>query len=263
MELIRPTAVAGLFYPARADELTEMIEADIRLAQTHPHDFTPKALIVPHAGYIYSGQIAAEAYRYLLPIRDKIKRVVLIGPSHRVPFNGLALTEADWHETPLGLIPVDRHANSQLIELAGVQVLEAAHAHEHCLEVQLPFLQYLLSNFNIVPIVAGKASAELIADALDLVAADDDTLIVISSDLSHYLDYESAKMTDSETSEAILSLDPAHIDSFHACGCVGIKGFLRYAQKHALKAEMLLMKNSGDTAGKKDSVVGYGAYLFH
>ena len=262
MEIVRPSAVAGLFYPADADSLSRVIAQDLACS-VHTDSLIPKALIVPHAGYIYSGPVAASAYQYLQPIKNVIKRVVLIGPSHRVPFEGLAVSAADWFETPLGLVAVDRHAESQIISLEGVQVLEQAHAREHSLEVQLPFLQFLLSDFKIVPIVAGHASPQLVAQVLARLWGGPETLIVISSDLSHYLDYESACETDAETSNAIVSLDNHLIDGYHACGSVGINGLLLYARQHDLHGQILDLRNSGDTAGKKDSVVGYGAYLFH
>lgn len=262
MEIVRPSAVAGLFYPAEAERLRQVIAHDLQQA-VPAQAITPKALIVPHAGYVYSGPVAASAYRHLEPLRETIKRVVLIGPSHRVPFDGLALSSADWFETPLGLVPVDRHAEAELMGIDGVQVLEQAHAREHCLEVQLPFLQYLLEDFRIVPIVAGHASPKLVSQVLETLWGGAETLIVISSDLSHYLDYDSARQIDGETSDAIVHLDNSHIDGFHACGCVGINGLLHYARQHDLSGRVLDLRNSGDTAGRKDSVVGYGAYLFN
>lgn len=261
MEIVRPSAVAGLFYPADASKLSKMIARDINASVT-TDSVTPKALIVPHAGYVYSGPVAASAYKYLAPLKNTIKRVVLIGPSHRVPFEGLAVSSADWFETPMGLIPVDRHAESQIMAIEGVHALEQAHAREHSLEVQLPFLQFLLADFKIVPIVAGHASPQLVAKVLAELWGGPETLIVISSDLSHYLDYDSACEIDAETSQAIISMDNHVIDGFHACGSVGINGLLLYARQHELKGQILDLRNSGDTAGKKDSVVGYGAYLF-
>ncbi|MTI62449.1 AmmeMemoRadiSam system protein B [Methylophaga sp.] len=261
MEIVRPSAVAGLFYPADAEKLNNMIARNLQ-ASTLRADMTPKALIVPHAGYVYSGLVAASAYKHLEARRDIIKRVVLIGPSHRVPFEGLAVSSVDWFETPMGLIPVDRHAESQIMKIEGVHVLEQAHAKEHSLEVQLPFLQYLLEDFKIVPIVAGHASPKLVAEVLDMLWDGPETLIVISSDLSHYLDYDSACEIDAETSQAIISMDNHVIDGYHACGSVGINGLLLYAREHNMQGQILDLRNSGDTAGKRDSVVGYGAYLF-
>jgi hypothetical protein len=262
MEIVRPSAVAGLFYPADADTLNQIIanELDHSVSSTL---LTPKALIVPHAGYVYSGAVAASAYQYLKPLRHKINRVVLIGPSHRVPFEGLAVSGADWFETPLGLVAVDRHASSNIMAIEGVHVLEHAHAREHSLEVQLPFLQYLLDDFKIVPVVAGHASPQLVAQVLESLWGGPETLIVVSSDLSHYLNYDTACEIDAETSEAIINLDNHLIDGYRACGSVGINGLLLYARHHQLHGQVLDLRNSGDTAGKKDSVVGYGAYLFN
>lgn len=261
MEIVRPSAVAGLFYPADASKLSKQIETEMAACEA-AEQLTPKALIVPHAGYMYSGAVAASAYQHIKHLKNTIKRVVLIGPSHRVPFDGLAISTADWFETPMGLIAVDRKAESDIISIDGVHALEQAHAREHSLEVQLPFLQYLLDDFKIVPIVAGHASPQLIAKVLDKLWQGSETLIVISSDLSHYLDYDSARVADAETSRAIIDMDNHIIDGYHACGCVGINGLLLYARQHDLHGHILDLRNSGDTAGKRDSVVGYGAYLF-
>jgi len=261
MEIVRPSAVAGLFYPADATKLNKQVAAD--MAACHAETLlSPKALIVPHAGYRYSGAVAASAYQHLQPLKNIIKRVVLIGPSHRVSFEGLAISTADWFETPMGLIAVDRQAESQIIAIDGVHALEQAHAREHSLEVQLPFLQFLLADFKIVPIVAGHASPQLIAKVLGKLWGGAETLVVISSDLSHYLDYDSAREADAETSQAIINLDNRIIDGYHACGSVGINGLLLYARQHDLHGHILDLRNSGDTAGKRNSVVGYGAYLF-
>ncbi|WP_438970718.1 AmmeMemoRadiSam system protein B [Methylophaga sp.] len=261
MEIVRPNAVAGLFYPADAGKLKNQIATDMAACHAE-QSLSPKALIVPHAGYTYSGAVAACAYQHLKPLKTIIKRVVLIGPSHRVPFEGLALSSAEWFETPMGLIPVDRDAESQIMSIEGVHALERAHTREHSLEVQLPFLQYLLDDFKIVPILAGQASPELVARVLDTLWGGEETLIVISSDLSHFLDYDSACETDAETSKAIIDMNNQFIDGYHACGSVGINGLLLYARQHDLHGHILDLRNSGDTAGKRDSVVGYGAYLF-
>jgi hypothetical protein len=262
METVRPAAVSGLFYPADAAILVNTIENDLNKSHQQTN-LIPSALFVPHAGYIYSGPTAAMAYQYLLPLHDKVNRVILIGPSHRVGFDGLALSAADWFDTPLGLIKVNQQANDEIRQIPGVMTLEKAHAHEHSVEVQLPFLQYVLDNFEIIPIVAGQASQQLIADVLDALVIDSSSIVVISSDLSHYLEYQSAQKIDRFTSDAILNLDSSMIDSVHACGCVGIRGFLQYAEKHQLTGHLLDLRNSGDTAGTKDKVVGYGAYLFN
>lgn len=261
METVRPSAVSGLFYPANPDTLKQVINDNLEQAVIKP-DLIPKALIVPHAGYMYSGPVAASAYKYLQLLHDRIKHVVLIGPSHRVPFFGMALSSADYFATPLGDIAINKGAYEKISNLDGVVTLDEAHAQEHCLEVQLPFLQQVLSDFDITPIVAGDASPELVANVIETLWGDEDTLIVISSDLSHYLDYDSAKQIDQVTSDAIVNLDVATIDSHHACGSVGVRGLLTYARRHHVSATVLDLRNSGDTAGKRDSVVGYGAYLF-
>ena len=262
MGIIRPPAVAGMFYPANPDVLRDMIEQDLAQAAPSSVASAPKVLIVPHAGYIYSGSIAASAFVLLEPYCQLIKRVVVIGPSHRVGFNGVAISCADGFDTPLGSIPVDKEAQAKLSEIAGVHIIDEAHAAEHSLEVQLPFLQYMLDKFTIVPIVAGDADPQLIAKIIETLWGGPETLIVISSDLSHYHQYQTARQLDQTTSQAILDLDVNAIDSQHACGCVGIRGLLTFAQRHPLEATVLDLRNSGDTAGSKDSVVGYGAYLF-
>lgn len=262
MEAIRSTAVAGLFYPASSQALLEMIEQSFQQVNL-PTDFQlAKALIVPHAGYIYSAPIAASAYSLLQAYRQQIKRVVLIGPSHRVGFNGLALCSADFFATPLGQIAVDKTAQAQISSIEGVSLLDQAHTDEHSLEVQLPFLQSVLDDFTIVPIVAGNASPKLVEKVLSTLWGGPETLIVISSDLSHYHDYHTAQQLDRDTSQAIVDLNIDAVDSQHACGCVGIRGLLLFAQHHDLGATILDVRNSGDTAGDKERVVGYGAYSF-
>lgn len=262
MTIIRPPAVAGTFYPANPDVLRDVIEQDLAQATPASDISVPKVLIVPHAGYIYSGPIAASAFVLLEPYRQSIKRVVIIGPSHRVGFTGVAISNADFFDTPLGAIAVDKVAQARLSEIAGVHIIDEAHAAEHSLEVQLPFLQFMLDKFTIVPIVAGDADPQLIAKIIETLWGGSETLIVISSDLSHFHQYQTARQLDQATSQAILDLDVNAVDSQHACGCVGIKGLLAFAQHHPLEATVLDMRNSGDTAGSKDSVVGYGAYLF-
>ena len=261
MQNSRPTAVAGLFYPANANELADLVNIELSTATVKP-EHHPLAIIVPHAGYIYSGSTAASVFKYLEALRSSIKRVLLIGPSHRVPFQGLALSNADFFQTPLGPIRIDKHAQEKLLTVPDIHILNQAHANEHSLEVQLPFLQQVLDDFALIPIVAGHASPELVAQAIDAVWDGNETLVVISSDLSHYHDYKTAQQLDNFTSRAIVELDYTAIQSANACGYVGINGLLLFAQQHHLKASTVKLCNSGDTAGDKDSVVGYGAYLF-
>jgi AmmeMemoRadiSam system protein B len=262
MPQIREPAVAGLFYPADPQELTRMIDgflAGFPLESAEP----PKAIIVPHAGYIYSGPVAAAAYRRLEPLRARISRVVLLGPSHRVGFIGLAVSSADMFHTPLGDIPLDRTTCEQLATLPQVQRLDQAHAMEHSLEVQLPFLQRVLDAFTLVPLVVGEASADAVAEVLEAAWGGDETLIVISSDLSHYHNYSEARQLDRDTCRAIETLRPESIDYDGACGRNPVKGLLQVARRKGLVAHTLDLRNSGDTAGSKESVVGYGAWSFN
>ncbi|MES9968842.1 MAG: AmmeMemoRadiSam system protein B [Candidatus Thiodiazotropha sp.] len=260
MSLIRKPAVSDLFYPADGDELQRMVNGYLDSARQH--GASPKALIAPHAGYIYSGPIAASAYACLAGEADRISRVVLLGPSHRVPFYGLATSEADYFRTPLGDIPVDRQVLQGLQGLPQVVQLEAAHAQEHSLEVQLPFLQVVLQEFDLVPLVVGDATGDQVAEVLAKVWGGEETLIVISSDLSHYHDYLTAQRMDRATSDAITSLNPEGLDYEDACGRIPVQGLLLEAKRLGLHGELVDLRNSGDTAGSKDQVVGYGAYAF-
>lgn len=262
MENIRPTAVAGLFYPDNPDVLNDMLSQQLEFAPLAPKQHRPKAIIVPHAGYIYSGEVAASVYQYLKPVRQIIKRVVIIGPSHRVGFNGLALSSADSFATPLGNIPLDHNSQDKLLFINGLHMFNQAHATEHSIEVQLPFLQKLLDDFCIVPIVAGNASPKQVSQVISTLWGGAETLIIISSDLSHFHDYQTAQRLDKATSQAIIALDYEAIHSENACGCVGVNGLLKFAQVRKLIPSIIDLKNSGDTAGSKESVVGYGAYLF-
>lgn len=255
----REPAVAGAFYPANPSALTRMM-ADF-LQETKPGNKAPKAIIAPHAGYIYSGPIAASAYARLEPNRDTITRVVLIGPSHRVYFEGLAVTGADTFSTPLGKIDIDKQAIETLADLPFVGYLEQAHAQEHSLEVHLPFLQNMLNHFKLVPIVAGDASADQVGQVIAKLWGGDETLIVISSDLSHYHDYATAQHRDQHTTEMIEHLDYHHLSSEDACGKVPVSGLLKVLKDKALNIKTVDLRNSGDTAGDKSRVVGYGAYV--
>ena len=261
---VRKSAVAGLFYPADPIELKEAV-IDYLL---HAHDASseqvikPKAIIAPHAGYIYSGPVAASAYHYIEQIKQHISNVVLIGPSHRVPLLGLATSSADYFATPLGNIPINREIVDSINQLPFVTELDQAHLMEHSLEVHLPFLQVALNDFNLVPIVAGDASPDQVKQLISLACIRDDTLLVISSDLSHYHDYHTAQKMDLDTCQAIEALDINRLDSQHACGYIPVKGLLAYAREHRLQAKTVDCRNSGDTAGPRDQVVGYGSYVF-
>jgi hypothetical protein len=263
--MIREPAVAGTFYPYDPETLRQAVRGCLeegRLRLRGKDVAAPKALIAPHAGYVYSGPIAGSAYATLAAQRDRIERVVLLGPSHRVAFRGLALSSATaWH-TPLGDVPLDRAGAAELEKLPQVRVFDAAHADEHSLEVQLPFLQEALGSFALLPIVAGDATAEEVAQVIELVWGGPETLIVVSSDLSHYYDQATARRLDGITTAAIEALRPERLDEDSACGRVPVRGLLVSARQRGLAARTLDLRNSGDTAGPRDRVVGYGAYAF-
>ena len=261
MTSTRPPAVAGSFYPADAKQLHTFIKSILREVPSVSGHW-PKAIITPHAGYIYSGAIAASAYARVAWGRDTIRRVVLLGPAHRLGFHGLALSSADYFATPLGSVPLDHSVLATLLTLPGVQVLDKAHALEHSLEVQIPFLQEVLQDFSLVPIVVGETSAEAVAKVIEQLWGGAETLVVISSDLSHYQDYPTAKKQDAATSQAIENLHPEAIAYHDACGRLPINGLLLVAKKLGLTVTPYDLRNSGDTAGDRDRVVGYGAYGF-
>jgi len=261
MSTIRPPAVAGSFYPDVPGKLRAVVERLLR--DVKPSDSpAPKAVIAPHAGYLYSGPIAASAFVQFFPARDVIKRMVLLGPSHWVPLRGLAASTARKWQTPLGEIPVDTAALRQIALLPQVQVLDAAHAREHSLEVELPFLQMVLGEFSFVPLVVGDASDAEVAEVINELWGGYETRFVISSDLSHYRDRTSACRLDAATAHAIETLSPQDIGNDQACGRVAIRGLLHAAREHHLRAHTLDLRNSGDTAGPRDQVVGYGAWAF-
>lgn len=260
MTSIRAPAVSGTFYPADAMKLQEMVDGFIQGAR-HGGE-TPKAIIAPHAGFIYSGPVAASAYARLETHAEQIKRVILVGPSHRVGFNGLAAPDVDYFETPLGRVSIDQNTIKTLLDLPWVRRLERAHVLEHSLEVQLPFLQTVLNDFSLIPLVVGHAEVSEVAQVIERLWGGDDTLIVISSDLSHYLDYNAARAIDAVTSKAIEEMRDQDVDYDQACGALSVRGLLRVAKKRHLHCETVDLRNSGDTAGSRDSVVGYGAYVF-
>lgn len=268
MTLARSPAVAGTFYPGDPATLAHDIQAYLDAAtgeDAHAplsHDHPPKAVIVPHAGYVYSAPVAAHAFARLLPLKGKVERVVLLGPCHRVPVRGLALTSADVYAMPMGAVPVDHACDEALLELPQVHVYDATHIPEHSLEVQVPFLQAVLGDFKLLPLVVGDATAQEVADVLQAVWGGDETLIVISSDLSHYLTYDDARAIDQQTCRAIETLDGQAISNGQACGRVPVKGLLEMAHRRGLSVETLDLRNSGDTAGPRNQVVGYGAWAF-
>ena len=248
MRGVRPAAVAGMFYPGEPRELRRTVDrmllgADAELAA----GVVPKAIIAPHAGYPYSGPIAANAFEPFRGLAGRVERVVVIGPSHHVPFRGLALPEADSFDSPLGPVELDLEACESLLELPQVHVDAWPHAREHSLEVEVPFLQQVLGDFRLVPLVVGSAPPAQVAEALARVWGGDETRIVVSSDLSHFLDYDTARRVDRQTADEIVDLE-ASIEPQQACGSAA--------------ARLLDLRNSGDTAGDRSRVVGYGAFSF-
>ena len=257
---VRPPAFAGTFYPADAAVLRRRVRGLLTDAAARAVPGTLKALIVPHAGYGYSGPVAAAGYRALEADRADIRRVVLLGPSHRVAFAGLALSAHSMFATPLGEVPVDEAATAALLELAQVSLLETAHAHEHSLEVHLPFLQVVLADFQLVPLVVGAAGAAAVSAVLERLWGGPETRVIVSSDLSHYHEYALAQRLDGFTAACICKLQP--LASAQACGAMPVNGLLDAARHHHLAAQTLDLRNSGDTSGERERVVGYGAFGF-
>ncbi|MDJ0940365.1 MAG: AmmeMemoRadiSam system protein B [Woeseiaceae bacterium] len=260
MVAIREAAVAGQFYPAGRERLSRTVNSLLDEAGA-VDAAAPKALIVPHAGYIYSGPVAASAYARLRPHRHLYHRVILLGPCHRVPVHGFALSGADVFRTPLGDVPVDASVIGQ-IRANDVNVFDETHRFEHSLEVHLPFLQTVLDAFTLVPIVVGDATSDRVAAVLEQLWGGPETLIVVSSDLSHYLDDASARRKDSATCAAIESFDAASIGHDSACGATPVGGLLVAAARRGMSVHTLDLRNSGDTAGDGNQVVGYGAWEF-
>jgi len=260
-ENVRPPAVAGLFYPRGPGELRWEVSRLLSVATPPGKAPAPKALIAPHAGYVYSGETAATSFAMLRDARA-IDRVVLIGPAHYVPFRGIAAPTATEFATPLGSVPVDQEAIGTLLDLPSVVRDDRPHAPEHALEVELPFLQVLLPSFRIVPLVVGDAEPQAVADVLRRLWGGPETLIVVSSDLSHYHDYETARRLDSATAELIERGAWAEIAPDRACGWLAIAGLLKEMGERGGTGRRLALCNSGDTAGPRDRVVGYGGWVF-
>jgi AmmeMemoRadiSam system protein B len=250
---VRPPAVAGTFYPASPAVLGDLVDA--LLAEAQPGR-APKALIAPHAGYVYSGPIAASAFAR---VPKDVTRVVVVGPAHRAYLEGLAWPGASWMKTPLGEMEVDVAA----LEAAGVPANAAAHAREHSLEVELPFLQRVAPNAKVLPLAVGRASPDEVARVLERLWGGPETLIVVSSDLSHYLPYDVGREQDERTCAKIVALDPSPLTGDEACGAAGINGLLRVARARGMQAELVDLRSSGDTKGPRDEVVGYGAVCFY
>jgi hypothetical protein len=263
MQSIRPASVAGMFYPGDARGLrAEVDELLAAAALPEPGAVAPKLIVVPHAGYVYSGAIAASAYARIAPIAPRIRRVVLLGPVHRVAVRGLAAPTVDAFETPLGRVPIDRAALWPLKAMPQVVFDDRPHAPEHSLEVQLPFLQAALgSGFSLVPLAVGEATPAEVAAVLERLWGGDETLIVISTDLSHYHPYAEAARIDHQTIERVVAM-ATDIDPHEACGARALNGALLAARRHGLAPTLLDLRNSGDTAGDRRRVVGYGALAF-
>ncbi len=259
---IREPAVAGSFYPQNTEALEQTVRDYLHQCPCATTGQRPLAMIVPHAGYIYSAAIAASAYKQIIPYAEQISRVVLLGPSHRMPITGIASCSQSIFHTPLGDVPVDLDVIGQLNQLDYVHINDEAHRHEHSLEVQLPFLQVILKQFSIIPLLTGQVNDEQISALIAPFFQDEQTLILISSDLSHYLDYERAQQCDQATQQAIENYAAQNIHYEQACGRSAIAGLLLSAQQQHLYVKSLDLRNSGDTAGSKDRVVGYGAWAF-
>ena len=260
--LTRPAAVAGMFYAADSDQLSADVKHYLSQAQNHSN-ISPKAIIAPHAGHMYSASVAASAYKLLEPEADKIKQVILLGPSHRVAFRGIATPAADFFETPLGRIKINAQFCKKAELLDFVQASQLAHSEEHSLEVHLPFLQILFKDFELTPFVVGDCNRHDVAKLLELFWGSSETLFIISTDLSHFHNYTTATQQDRLTSNAIESVQPEKINYEDACGRRPLNGLLTLAKKYQLNIKLLDLRNSGDTAGDKNRVVGYGAYVVY
>ncbi len=258
---VRPAAVAGMFYPANAAELNSNL--DDYLSNETTATSSPKAIIAPHAGYIYSGPVAGSVYSNVAQLRDVIKRVVLLGPAHRVYVDGIAIPTATHFATPLGNVELDSATLNKLSNLSFIEYMDIAHSQEHSLEVHIPFLQKVLDDFVLIPLLVGNASAEEVAAVLESLWGDAETLIVVSSDLSHYHQYQDAKDIDADTTRLIEAMDYQHIGPEQACGCMPMRGLLKLAKQKNMQLHTLDLRNSGDTAGPRDRVVGYGAYALY
>lgn len=258
----RPPAVAGTFYPAAPDELGSLVDGFLADAKG-ASKVTPApahAYVVPHAGLVYSGPVAARAYAHLQQSGVRPRTVLLVGPAHRTPSSGLALSGAAAFETPLGAVAIDAERRARLVAEGLVRVDDGPHLREHCLEVQLPFLQRVVPGFEILPVLGGDASPEAVGALLEALWDDAEVLVVLSSDLSHYLPYDEARVLDGETATLLEALDPRALEPGRACGRVGLGGLVALGARRPLTLERLDLRSSGDTAGPRAEVVGYGAW---
>ena len=266
---VRPPVVAGLFYPDDPSALDAMVRADLAGADdrlwagsaTGAARPAPHAIVAPHAGFVYSGPIAASAYAHIASGRDTIERVVLLGPAHRVPVRGMAVPTVDGFATPLGVVPLDVAVLRQLAERPDVVADDRAHADEHSIEAHLPFLQVVLrEEWSLVPIVVGRAAPDAVADVLDLLWGGPETLVVVSTDLSHFHDHATAQALDAVTAAAVVARRWRDVEPDRACGAHPLCGLLVEAERRDLPVQLLDLRNSGDTAGDRQRVVGYGAF---
>jgi AmmeMemoRadiSam system protein B len=261
---VRRPAVAGTFYPDDPEVLRSTVDAHVASGRSRIGglDAAPKAVIVPHAGYIFSGPIAGSAYAALAPLARTVTRVVLLGPAHRVAVDGLAVPSVDAFLTPLGGVTIDAEARAIALSCAGVSVDDVAHAPEHSLEVQVPFLQQVLApGFRVLPIVVGHASPAAVASMIDALWGGPETLFVVSSDLSHYEPYDVARAHDRRTAQAIVDGAIEEIGPYDACGVYPVRGLLAASARRDVGVHLVDLRNSGDTAGPPDRVVGYGAFV--
>jgi AmmeMemoRadiSam system protein B len=256
---VREPAVAGLFYPGVSDELRTAVEG--YLAAAPAAGGSPKALVAPHAGYIYSGAVAAAAYATLAEARETVRRVILLGPAHRMALAGMAISSATAFATPIGEVPVDAEAFEIAQGVPNVRVFDAPFEDEHSLEVQLPFLQVVLEDFRVLPVLVGQTPPESVAALIDALWGGDETRIIVSSDLSHFHDYETARRLDQHTAELVETLRLEELTSEHACGCHPLRGLLQAARARGLLVHAVDLRSSGDTAGPRSRVVGYGSFV--
>jgi AmmeMemoRadiSam system protein B len=256
---VRPPAVAGYFYPSAADDLRAAVRQLLAAGPEPAHRGRIKALIVPHAGYVYSGTVAARAFRELTHDAPQIEKVVLVGPAHRVAVDGIAVPTVEAFRTPLGDLPIDAAMRAAILDLPGTRLDDRAHEAEHCLEVELPFLQNLFDSISVLPLLVGRADPGQVARILERLWGGPETLIVVSSDLSHYHDYATAQRVDAATARSILARS-TELHPEDACGAAAINGLMLAAGQHGLDVVEIARLNSGDTAGDRQRVVGYGSY---
>jgi AmmeMemoRadiSam system protein B len=251
--------VAGRFYPAAPERLAA--DVDRYLSEGLGEAVRAHAVVAPHAGYVYSGPVAGSAYRAVAARASTVDRVVLLGPAHFVWVAGLAMPSSAAFDTPLGRLPVDDDARGAALAASGsVVVDDEAHRPEHSLEVQLPFLQRCVGAVPVLPLLVGQAAPEVVADLLDLWWDDPRTVVVVSTDLSHYEDYATARRRDARTAELVVGVRPGDLADRDACGAYALRGLLTQSGRRGAQVRLLDLRSSGDTAGPRDRVVGYGAF---